>query len=97
MGLGKTFQALAVASYYKDDWPLLIITTSSMKNTWEETIAKYMPSIPLLYIQYMSTVKDFINDAKVLITSYDMMGRCVDRLLKRNFKFLILVSKFNAI
>lgn len=31
MGLGKTFQALAIANYYKEDWPLLIITTASMK------------------------------------------------------------------
>lgn len=31
MGLGKTFQALGIASYYKENWPLLIVTTSSMK------------------------------------------------------------------
>lgn len=31
MGLGKTFQALAIADYYKEDWPLLIVTTSTMR------------------------------------------------------------------
>lgn len=31
MGLGKTFQALGIANYYIEDWPLLIVTTSSMK------------------------------------------------------------------
>jgi SWI/SNF-related matrix-associated actin-dependent regulator 1 of chromatin subfamily A len=31
MGLGKTFQALAIANYYSSDWPLLVVTTSSMK------------------------------------------------------------------
>lgn len=31
MGLGKTFQALAIANYYKEDWPLLIVTTATMK------------------------------------------------------------------
>lgn len=31
MGLGKTFQALAIANYYKEDWPMLIVTTASMR------------------------------------------------------------------
>lgn len=31
MGLGKTFQALGIASYFKEDWPLLIATTASMR------------------------------------------------------------------
>lgn len=31
MGLGKTFQALAIANYYKQNWPLLIVTTASMR------------------------------------------------------------------
>lgn len=31
MGLGKTFQALAIANYYKEEWPLLIVTTASMR------------------------------------------------------------------
>lgn len=40
MGLGKTLQALAIASYYKTDWPLLIITTTSMK--YEIVLDKYL-------------------------------------------------------
>lgn len=31
MGLGKTFQALGIMNYYRKDWPLLIVTTASMK------------------------------------------------------------------
>lgn len=31
MGLGKTFQALGIVSYFKEDWPVLIVTTASMK------------------------------------------------------------------
>ena len=34
MGLGKTLQAIAVAAYYKEEWPLLIISPSSVKFTW---------------------------------------------------------------
>lgn len=28
MGLGKTHQALAIADFYRDEWPLLICTTA---------------------------------------------------------------------
>lgn len=31
MGLGKTIQALAIADYYRNEWPLLIVCPSSMR------------------------------------------------------------------
>lgn len=31
MGLGKTIQALGIAAYYQQNWPLLIVTPSSMR------------------------------------------------------------------
>ena len=31
MGLGKTIQALGIAHYYKEDWPLLIVSPSSVR------------------------------------------------------------------
>ena len=36
MGLGKTLQAIAVMSYYREDWPLLVICPSSVRLTWSE-------------------------------------------------------------
>lgn len=33
---GKTLQALGIALYYKDEWPLLIITPSSLRVQWAE-------------------------------------------------------------
>jgi len=44
MGLGKTVQALALAACYKEDWPLLIVSPSSMKLVWEEAIRAWLPS-----------------------------------------------------
>ncbi|KAF5302073.1 hypothetical protein FQR65_LT08623 [Abscondita terminalis] len=90
MGLGKTFQALAIAHYYIDDWPLLIVTTASMKNEWESTIHKYIPSISIMHTQYITSAKDYIGDCKILICSYEMMVRCLDKLLLRNFKIIIV-------
>jgi len=31
MGLGKTIQALGIAHYFKENWPLLIVAPSSVK------------------------------------------------------------------
>lgn len=54
MGLGKTLQALALAHYYLEDWPLLIVTPSSMKYSWNEAIQVWLPSVPLHHIQVTS-------------------------------------------
>ncbi|KRT78671.1 helicase [Oryctes borbonicus] len=90
MGLGKTFQALAIASYYQSDWPLLVATTSSMKNVWEDTIHKYLPSVLLMHTQYMISAKDYIKDARVLIVSHDMISRALEKLKERNFGVIII-------
>lgn len=31
MGLGKTIQALGIAHYFRNDWPLLIVVQSSVR------------------------------------------------------------------
>lgn len=36
MGLGKSLQALAIASHYRLEWPLLVITPASMVASWQE-------------------------------------------------------------
>lgn len=38
MGLGKTVQAICIAAYYRDEWPLLVVAPSSVRFTWAEVI-----------------------------------------------------------
>ena len=45
MGLGKTLQALSVAYFYKDEWPLLIVVPSSLRYPWIEEIERWFPEI----------------------------------------------------
>ena len=45
MCLGKTLQALSIAYYYKEEWPLLIVCPSSMRFPWIEEIEKWLPDI----------------------------------------------------
>ena len=36
MGLGKTMQAMCIACFYRQEWPLLIVTPSSVRFQWKE-------------------------------------------------------------
>lgn len=38
MGLGKTVQAICIAAFYRDEWPLLVVAPSSVRFTWAEVI-----------------------------------------------------------
>lgn len=42
MGLGKTLQALVTALYYQAEWPMLIISPSSLRLTWAAEIEKWL-------------------------------------------------------
>ncbi|EPR78816.1 SWF/SNF family helicase [Spraguea lophii 42_110] len=42
MGLGKSIQALAIAEYYKKEYPLLIIAPSSLLDGWKDTIKNFL-------------------------------------------------------
>lgn len=46
MGLGKTVQAICIAAYYRDEWPLLVVTPSSVRFTWAEVIKEPPPHAP---------------------------------------------------
>jgi len=45
MGVGKTLQAIAIATCYRDRWPLLIIVPASLRYTWAEELEKWLPFI----------------------------------------------------
>lgn len=34
MGLGKTVQAIAIAAYYRNEWPVLVVCPSSVQYMW---------------------------------------------------------------
>ncbi|XP_068141566.1 SWI/SNF-related matrix-associated actin-dependent regulator of chromatin subfamily A-like protein 1 [Drosophila tropicalis] len=89
MGLGKTYQALAIADYFKDDWPLLICTTASTRDAWARYIGELLPSVALHYVQVLNNNQQYVGEAKVLITSYNMMERHADKLMQRKFGVLI--------
>ncbi|KMV65976.1 Snf2/Rad54-like helicase [Encephalitozoon cuniculi EcunIII-L] len=42
MGLGKTIQALAVAYYYRAEWPLVIIAPASLLEDWADACRRFL-------------------------------------------------------
>uniref|UniRef100_A0A182MCU0 SWI/SNF-related matrix-associated actin-dependent regulator of chromatin subfamily A-like protein 1 n=1 Tax=Anopheles culicifacies TaxID=139723 RepID=A0A182MCU0_9DIPT len=89
MGLGKTYQAIAVADFYQQDWPLLVCTTATTRDTWAHKIRQLLPYIPVHSIASLNSGQDYINECRVLISSYSMMERCGEKLLDRGFGMLI--------
>ena len=95
MGLGKTRQALAVADYYKSDWPLLIVTSASLKNFWQTQIIDLLPRVPLYNIRLLETHNDSIFDAHVVICSYSAMENNMKKLRQKDFGVMIFDESHN--
>lgn len=89
MGLGKTIQGIAIANYFKEDWPLLVVTPSSMRYSWLESFHTWLPSLGTHEISVINSSKDHIPNDKVIIMSYDLLTRMQDTILKRCFKSVI--------
>ncbi|XP_055295299.1 SWI/SNF-related matrix-associated actin-dependent regulator of chromatin subfamily A-like protein 1 [Sitodiplosis mosellana] len=90
MGLGKTYQAIAIADFYKDDWPLLIVTTATARDGWAQHINNLLPAISNGSVKVLTSTNEYVGDYKVLITSYSLMDKNVETLLKRSFGCVIL-------
>lgn len=93
MGLGKTFQSLAIADFYKNDFPLLIVTTATARDGWKEHVRRLLPWISSESIVCWQSTQEYLGNIKVLITSYSLMDKNCDRLCEKNFGIVILVSQ----
>ncbi|XP_041355176.1 DNA annealing helicase and endonuclease ZRANB3-like [Gigantopelta aegis] len=96
MGLGKTIQAISVAYYYKDEWPLLIIVPSSLRYCWIEELEKWLPDIHPHDINLIQAGNDVgeISSAKVTIITYGLLshqrsGIVKEALLSKHFNVVI--------
>jgi SWI/SNF-related matrix-associated actin-dependent regulator of chromatin subfamily A-like protein 1 len=100
MGLGKTVQSLAIADYYKDEWPMFIIVPSSVKFMWKEnierwlhdTLAKYCAGRPFdECIQVLESGRQAIDKRSlVVVCSYDLLSKNVDEIAANSYKVIIV-------
>ncbi|CAD5115905.1 DgyrCDS4840 [Dimorphilus gyrociliatus] len=90
MGLGKTIQAITLAIFYKSEWPLLVITPSSVRFSWKQQILQWYPSLDKDDINVAVSAKDDPTKGLVNIVSYDLMIRHKMDFIRQGFKVVIV-------
>eukprot|EP00923_Selenidium_pygospionis_P046411 GHVN01080007.1.p1 GENE.GHVN01080007.1~~GHVN01080007.1.p1 ORF type:complete len:1122 (-),score=226.22 GHVN01080007.1:78-3443(-) len=77
MGLGKTLQALGVAAFYHDEWPLLVVCPSSIRFQWKDQALRWLPHI--VSIDDVCVVKNGKSvippQSKIIVISYDLLTK----------------------
>uniref|UniRef100_A0A8C4HQK8 SWI/SNF-related matrix-associated actin-dependent regulator of chromatin subfamily A-like protein 1 n=1 Tax=Dicentrarchus labrax TaxID=13489 RepID=A0A8C4HQK8_DICLA len=90
MGLGKTVQAICIAAYYRNEWPLLVVAPSSVRFTWAEAFRRWLPSVSPDSINVVVKAKDNLRSGLVNIISYDLLSRMDKQQPGNSFNVLIM-------
>ncbi|XP_047144508.1 DNA annealing helicase and endonuclease ZRANB3 isoform X2 [Hydra vulgaris] len=100
MGLGKTLQAIAIAYYFYEKWPLLIIAPSSLRYNWVNELEDWLPFLLPGDINMIRSFADLSQMfvAKVTIISYGLISishshknaKVSDLIAKSNFGVVIV-------
>ncbi|XP_063790026.1 SWI/SNF-related matrix-associated actin-dependent regulator of chromatin subfamily A-like protein 1 [Pseudophryne corroboree] len=89
MGLGKTIQAICIAAYYRTEWPLLVVSPSSVRFTWAEAFHRWLPSVKPDSVNVIVTGRDSQSSSLINIVSFDLLGK-MDKQTTTNFKIIII-------
>lgn len=84
MGLGKTIQALAIANYYKLEYPLLILSPASLCYNWLDSTQRFLCEEACI----IREKRDF-GDSKIAVISYNLAVNFVDALNTRKYGVII--------
>lgn len=100
MGLGKTLQALTLLQKAKDvdgHMPTLVICPTSVVFNWEAEIQKFTPELSCLKLSGVDRKQKFkeIAEHDIVITSYALVRRDIEKLKKINFRYVILDESQN--
>jgi SNF2 family DNA or RNA helicase len=96
MGLGKTLQALAHILLEKKEGrltsPCIVIAPKSVTTNWLQECHKFAPSLKVLLLTGSDRHKLFpkIQQYDLIITSYGLVLRDINKLLNNHFHLLIL-------
>ena len=90
MGLGKTIQALGVAFWFRDDWPLIVVCPASVAVTWKQQILKWLTFVEEDQVCIADKMKNNrFPQSPVIIMSYDRLTRNLQDVLKTKSNFII--------
>lgn len=88
MGLGKTIQAIAIAYYYRTEWPVLIVCPSSLRDGWAEQIERWLPS-EAGGINIVRSSRGNVRGA-INIVSYALASKFMNQIEERDFQVAIV-------
>jgi superfamily II DNA or RNA helicase len=98
MGLGKTLQALACLKLWKSDessahnGPALIVCPATLLGNWRDEAAKFVPDLSVLVMHgpKRKALFEVMEVADIVITSYALLDRDLERYLNLPLSMLIL-------
>jgi SNF2 family DNA or RNA helicase len=96
MGLGKTIQTLVHLLLEKQSGrmslPCLIIAPTSLMSNWRREAERFTPDLTVLTLQGVERKQlfDKINDYDLVLTTYPLLHRDEETLLKHDYHYLIL-------
>ncbi|MEK7865465.1 MAG: SNF2-related protein, partial [Planctomycetota bacterium] len=92
MGLGKTVQALALLLDRAKDGPALVVAPTSVSSNWIAEARRFAPKLrPVLYRETDRAAEpDEIKNGDLVVVSYAMAMRDVERLAKVKWGTLVL-------
>jgi len=88
MGTGKTPTSL-VAMHSADAYPVLVVTTASMKYTWMEEIEKWLPNKTIKVLNGGKALGKY-GDTDFTIINYDILTKHISPIEHAGFKGVIL-------
>lgn len=92
MGLGKTVQTLGILIDRSSKGAALIIAPTSVGSNWQREAERFAPSLkPKLYREHdRQTLIDSAGPGDLIITSYQLLQRDVERFTARSWYTLVL-------
>ena len=94
MGLGKTIQILSLIEDIKNEGPTIAIVPTSLVYNWKEEANKFIPSLKVTTIagSILEREKQFeqAKTANLIVTSYALIRRDIDKYKDFNFRLCIL-------
>ena len=88
MGLGKTIQAIALLLDRASKGPALVIAPTSVTLNWVDELRRFAPTLnPIVYAEQRTAE---VGRRDVLIASYGLLVRDVDKLAATRFETLVL-------
>lgn len=83
MGLGKTIQAMAIANFYRLEYPLLVIAPASLQNNWKDSLLCFLGEEATIVRQKL----DFGD--RISIISYNLAVALIDTVRLGNYGVII--------